>query len=195
MMCHGFQWRKKHFKEARVCCSQRSLQPSSRLFLPWLCNAPLIAHGLTLVTRSLRGWKVFSMPGAPTHTGFTWALSPMALQFRVSLWGPPWAHGVADTSLKRCAIIWIRLWGCERVEGNQVVNWVRIWGCEKVEDNQVEGWAIMLWEGLPIIMDTSHATIMCIKHHTSLIGCTTSYCNEYWYPSSQLRQVKQFSHA
>ena len=34
------------------------------------------------------------MPGALTHTRNTWALSPMAPQVPVSLWGPPCAHGV-----------------------------------------------------------------------------------------------------
>ena len=37
-----------------------------------------IAHGLTLMTLSLRGWEAFPMHGALTHTRIVWALSPMA---------------------------------------------------------------------------------------------------------------------
>ena len=37
------------------------------------------------------------MPGALTNTKSTWALSPMAHKSRVSLQGPPCAHGVAGT--------------------------------------------------------------------------------------------------
>ena len=39
-----------------------------------------IAHGLTLMTPSIRGWEAFPTPGALTHTRITWALSPPAPQ-------------------------------------------------------------------------------------------------------------------
>ena len=39
-----------------------------------------IAHGLTLVTPTLRGWEAFSILGALTHTRITQALSQMATQ-------------------------------------------------------------------------------------------------------------------
>jgi hypothetical protein len=40
----------------------------------------LIAHGLSLMTLSPRGWEAFPTPGARTHTRITWAFSPPALQ-------------------------------------------------------------------------------------------------------------------
>ena len=39
-----------------------------------------IAHGITLVTSTLQGWEVFSMPGTLTYNRITLALSPMAAQ-------------------------------------------------------------------------------------------------------------------
>jgi hypothetical protein len=51
-----------------------------------------IAHGLTLMTPSLRGWEAFPTPGALTHTRITWAFSPSAPQVPGS---PlcPWCFG------------------------------------------------------------------------------------------------------
>ena len=52
----------------------------------------LIAHGLTLITPSLREYEPFIRFGALIHTMITWALSPTA-----SLRGLPYIHGVAGT--------------------------------------------------------------------------------------------------
>ena len=55
-----------------------------------------IAHGLTLMTPSLRGWEAFPTPGALTHTSITWAFSPPAPQVPgVTLGSPlcPWCFG------------------------------------------------------------------------------------------------------
>ena len=55
-----------------------------------------IAHGLTLVTSSLRGWEVFLTPRALMHTRITWALSPTVPQVSGVTPGPPCAHDVWD---------------------------------------------------------------------------------------------------
>jgi hypothetical protein len=55
-----------------------------------------IAHGLTLMTPSLRGWEAFPMPGALAHTRITWAFSPPAPQVPgVTPGSPlcPWCFG------------------------------------------------------------------------------------------------------
>jgi hypothetical protein len=55
-----------------------------------------IAHGLTLMTPSLRGWEAFPTPGALTHTSITWAFSPPAPQVPgVTPGSPlcPWCFG------------------------------------------------------------------------------------------------------
>ena len=55
-----------------------------------------IAHGLTLMPPSLRGWEAFPTPGALTHTRITWALSPTAPQVPgVTPGSPlcPWCFG------------------------------------------------------------------------------------------------------
>jgi hypothetical protein len=55
-----------------------------------------IAHGLTLMTPSLRGWEAFPTPGALTHTRITWASSPPAPQVPgVTPGSPlcPWCFG------------------------------------------------------------------------------------------------------
>ena len=49
----------------------------------------LIAHGLTFMTPSLRGWEAFSTPEALIHIKITWALSPMVPQVLGGTWGPP----------------------------------------------------------------------------------------------------------
>ena len=61
------------------------------------CHKLLNAQGLIIVTLSLHGWEVFSTPGILTHARITWALSPMAPQTQMSLWGSPCANGVANT--------------------------------------------------------------------------------------------------
>ena len=53
-----------------------------------------IAHGLTLMTPSLRGWEVFPTPGALTHIRITWAISPTALHVPGVILGPLCAYGV-----------------------------------------------------------------------------------------------------
>jgi hypothetical protein len=55
-----------------------------------------IAHGLTLMTPSLRGWEAFPTPGALTHTSISWAFSPPAPQVPgVTPGSPlcPWCFG------------------------------------------------------------------------------------------------------
>jgi hypothetical protein len=55
-----------------------------------------IAHGLTLMIPSPRGWEAFPMPGTLTHLRITWAFSPSAPQVPGvtpgSLLGP-WCFG------------------------------------------------------------------------------------------------------
>ena len=72
------------------------LTPSIEVFLSILESSRLIADGLTLVTSSLRGWEAFPTPGALTHTGITWALSPTAPQVPGTTPGSPlckWCFG------------------------------------------------------------------------------------------------------
>jgi hypothetical protein len=55
-----------------------------------------IAHGLTLMTPSPRGWEAFPTPGALTRTRITWAFSPPAPQVPgVTPGSPlcPWCFG------------------------------------------------------------------------------------------------------
>jgi hypothetical protein len=55
-----------------------------------------IAHGLTLMTPSLRGWEAFPTPGALTYTRITWAFSSPAPQVPgVTPGSPlcPWCFG------------------------------------------------------------------------------------------------------
>jgi hypothetical protein len=64
--------------------------------LEWARHELRIAHGLTLMTPSLRGWEAFPTPGALTHTRITWALSPPAPQVPgVTPGSPlcPWCFG------------------------------------------------------------------------------------------------------
>jgi hypothetical protein len=55
-----------------------------------------IAHGLSLMIPSLRGWESFPTPGALTHSRITWAFSPPAPQVPGVTPGSPCAHGVSD---------------------------------------------------------------------------------------------------
>ena len=55
----------------------------------------LIAHGLTRVTPSLRGWEAFSTLGSLTHTRITYAPSPTVPQIPGVTPGPPCVHGVS----------------------------------------------------------------------------------------------------
>jgi hypothetical protein len=72
-----------------------------------------IAHGLSLMTPSLRGWEAFPTPGALTHTRITWAFSPPAPQVPgVTPGSPlcPWCFGhpfgeVRDRAPSRARLI------------------------------------------------------------------------------------------
>ena len=62
-----------------------------------------IAHGLTLMTPSPRGWEAFPTPGALTHTKITWAFSPPWLQVPGVTPGFPLCPWCFGHSLWNCA--------------------------------------------------------------------------------------------
>ena len=57
----------------------------------------LKTYGFTLVTPILRGWKVFIRSGSSPTLGSFGPFHQRHHKSRVSLQGPPCAHGVADT--------------------------------------------------------------------------------------------------
>ena len=64
----------------------------SRILTPWAS----IAHGLTLMTLSLREWEAFPTPRALTHTIIIWAFSPTAPQISgvtLEFFLCPWCFG------------------------------------------------------------------------------------------------------
>jgi hypothetical protein len=75
------------------------LTPPNEVFLSILESSRhelRIAHGITLMTPSPRGWEAFPTPGALTHTRITWAFSPPAPQVMgVTPGSPlcPWCFG------------------------------------------------------------------------------------------------------
>jgi hypothetical protein len=87
------------------CCSKALSQESAPLELAYLLPHILkwivfrilessrhelrLAHGLTLMNHSLRGWEAFPTPGALTHIRITWAFSPLAPQVRGVTSGSP----------------------------------------------------------------------------------------------------------
>jgi hypothetical protein len=75
------------------------LTPPNEVFLSILKSSHHelhIAHCLTLMTPSPRGWEAFPTPGAFTHTSITWAFSPSAPQVPDVTSGTPlraWCFG------------------------------------------------------------------------------------------------------
>ena len=81
-------------------CHISQLIPPIQMFLNILELAHhklYIAHGLTLVTPSLRGWEAFLTSTALTNTRITWASYHWCYKSWVSLQGPPCTHGVLGT--------------------------------------------------------------------------------------------------
>ena len=94
------------------CCFRALSRNNAALKMPYLlahtsnevflsiwefaCHELHIAHGLTLMTPSPRGWEAFPTPGALTYTRIIWASSPLAPQVSgVTLGSPlcPWCFG------------------------------------------------------------------------------------------------------
>jgi len=86
---------------SRARPTQMGISPSSHLQLRFLSilkslhHELRIAHGLTLMTPSPRGWEAFPTPGALTHTRITWAFSPSVPQVPGVTPGSPCARGVS----------------------------------------------------------------------------------------------------
>ena len=82
-------------------CHISYLTPPVEVFLnilESLTHELRIAHGLTLVTLSLRAWEALSTPGALIHIKITWTLSPTTTQVTgVTLGSPlrPWRFGLS----------------------------------------------------------------------------------------------------
>ena len=88
------------------CCSETrphsnyhifELTPLIKVFLSILKSSHhglCIAHGLALMTPSLRGWEAFQCPEPSPTLGSFGPSHQQHHKLRMSLPGPPWVHGV-----------------------------------------------------------------------------------------------------
>jgi hypothetical protein len=91
-----------------------------------------IAHGLSVMTPSLRGWEAFPTPGALTHTRITWAFSPPA----------PQVPGVTPGSPLCLWCFWHPLWRGARQdpgEGNHRLLGIRTGHGLRIESGVLSG--------------------------------------------------------